>query len=573
MKKLVSVAITALLAIGGVALTAAPASAHTGKVNGVASCEADGTYTVTWTYNATNVPNGVEAETKAMTTNQGSLAPIDGVNKGGQIFLSVWSDHQINVPGAPVKTGNWSAQFKTVGIPGSFKGDVTTMVQTDWRNGPSEDPVGKVYVDGSCKPPVVVPEKPAPTVESVPVDTVDCKARVVTTVTTTTTTDWKLVDNVWVKDAPVVTTATTTRAATPQECAPPPTNTCTAYGTGPTSTNLVPLWGNVDTRSAGHYEYVEDGLHIWTDDASSNAKVSLGYAANFDLKNTGVLDLDWTGSTPPPGINLFIQTPNGNGTLVYESVYGQDLWLTNGSAQWLKDNAPVNGGGNGSQWHGTIDQWLTVIPDAKVVGIAFSLGSGVKGDGVINSITAGCTTYHFDYVAPAPKPEPQTDTDVTVVNGEWSQPVIDCDSEVGDEQTLTREVTTTTSTRTTSEPTYDPATNTWTQGPWGEWVAGEPVVTEEETTYVVTAEDIEALDCPVTPTPNPTPSETPVPAGGDDGDLTLPPTTQTLAQTGGASALPWALGGSAVILAGLSLYLWTIYRRNSGGPVRTENAE
>ena len=161
-------AAAAVLALVGVLGVSAPASAHTSKVTGVAVCEADGTYSVEWTYNATNVPNGVEAETKAMTTNQGSLAPIDGVNKGGQIFLSVWSQHQINVPGAPVKTGNWSAKFKTVGIPGTFSGDVTTMVQTDWLNGPSEDPVGKVTVKGDCKtppvkvyPPVITPVAPS----------------------------------------------------------------------------------------------------------------------------------------------------------------------------------------------------------------------------------------------------------------------------------------------------------------------------------------------------------------------------------------------------------------------------
>lgn len=165
MKKTIAALAVALLALGGVALSAAPASAHTGGVTGIAECEADGTYTVTWTYSATNVPAGVEAETKAMTTTPGTLAPIDGVNKGGQVFLSVWSDHQINVPGAPVKTGNWSAQFKTIGVPGDFKGNVTTMVQTDWKNGPSEDPVGTVEVDGSCEtPPTPTTPEPSTTV-------------------------------------------------------------------------------------------------------------------------------------------------------------------------------------------------------------------------------------------------------------------------------------------------------------------------------------------------------------------------------------------------------------------------
>lgn len=308
----------------------------------------------------------------------------------------------------------------------------------------------------------------------------------------------------------------------------PVVNTCPAYVDGPTSTNLAPLWSNVDTRSAGHYEYVDNGLHVWTDDASSNAKVSLGYPASFPLANTGVLDLDWTGSTPPPGINLFVNFgADGNGTLVYESVYGQDLWLTNGSSAAVKANAPVNGGGNGSQWHGTIDQWLAEYPEATVVGIAFSLGSGVHGDGVINSLTAGCTTYTFDYLAPLPED--------TTVPGEWSTPVITCDSEVGDEVTITREVLIT----------------TYTRGENGEPVAHEETVTENDV-YIVTEEDIAALECPVTeptptPTTEPTPTSTPAPAAPAKAS------TDSLAQTGTESNwLGLTVGAMAVALAGLA---------------------
>lgn len=155
----------------------------------------------------------------------------------------------------------------------------------------------------------------------------------------------------------------------------------------------------------------------------------------------------------------------------------------------------------------------------------------------------------------------------TVVPGEWSQPEIDCDTEVGEELTITREVTETTYTLNTETGKVEVASS----------------VRTEEGTYVVTEDDIAELDCPVVtpeePTEEPeTPTETPLPAGGDDGDLTLPTTTQmateTLAQTGGNSPLPWVLGGSAALLGGLAVYFWSIYRRNSGGPVRTgESAE
>ncbi len=117
MKTMIKV-LVAFFAIFALSLPASAASAHTSAVTGEAVCLDDGTYEVIWTYNATNVPYGVEAETKAMTTNKGALAPIDGVNKGGQIFLSVWSEHQINVPGAPVKTTSSASPARLSAVRG-----------------------------------------------------------------------------------------------------------------------------------------------------------------------------------------------------------------------------------------------------------------------------------------------------------------------------------------------------------------------------------------------------------------------------------------------------------------------
>ena len=169
-------------------------------------------------------------------------------------------------------------------------------------------------------------------------------------------------------------------------------------GDAPDPLACIDGWYNVDTRADGHYECVETGLHVWTTSATSAAKVSLGTPASFPLSQTGVLDLAWTGTSIPPGINLFVDFDGDgsvDGTLVYEAVYGQDLWLTNGSKDFVKAGAPVVGGGNGSDWHGTIPQWSGSFPNAQVKGVAFSLGSGVLGDGVIHSITAGGTVYDF----------------------------------------------------------------------------------------------------------------------------------------------------------------------------------
>ena len=63
--------------------------------------------------------------------------------------------------------------------------------------------------------------------------------------------------------------------------------------------------------------------------------------------------------------------------------------------QFVKDGAPHTGGGSGSDYHGTLDEWRAAFPNANVMAFGFSLGSGVKGDGVINSITFAGTTYTF----------------------------------------------------------------------------------------------------------------------------------------------------------------------------------
>jgi hypothetical protein len=58
------------------------------------------------------------------------------------------------------------------------------------------------------------PDKPQPIVDVKTQEAVDCAEGLVTTTTTTSTTDWELVGNVWVKKSPVTETSTSTRPAT-----------------------------------------------------------------------------------------------------------------------------------------------------------------------------------------------------------------------------------------------------------------------------------------------------------------------------------------------------------------------
>ena len=156
-----------------------------------------------------------------------------------------------------------------------------------------------------------------------------------------------------------------------------------------------------DTRDAGHYEVVGTGLHIWTDDNSSQAKVAEYVAADVALADIGEPTLEYTANTGtiPPGYQLVVDF-DGNGTpdgiLVGEpSFYGNDWWASNGSAQFVKDGAPLHTGGFGSANHGTLEQWRAAFPNAVVKAFGFSLGSGVEGDGVLNAINFNGTRYTF----------------------------------------------------------------------------------------------------------------------------------------------------------------------------------
>ena len=168
-----------------------------------------------------------------------------------------------------------------------------------------------------------------------------------------------------------------------------------------------------ESRANGHWEFVNDGLRIYTDGNSDTGprtdgqpgtwntdKVAWYKAVNFSLQNAGTPELEYTANPDPavPGKQLLIDFDNNgtiDGILVGEPVYGNDWWLTNSAAQFVKDGAPSHTGGSGSSNHGTLDQWLSNFPNAQVKSIGFSLGSGVKGDGIIKSMTFGCVKYTF----------------------------------------------------------------------------------------------------------------------------------------------------------------------------------
>ena len=156
-----------------------------------------------------------------------------------------------------------------------------------------------------------------------------------------------------------------------------------------------------DTRATGHYGVQGTGLHVWTEGTTSTDKVAEYVATSAPLATVGEPSLEFTNTSGGgvPGFQLVIDF-DGNGSadgiLVGEpGVYGNDWWASNGSAQFVKDGAPSHTGGFGSANHGTLDQWRAAFPNANVVAFGFSLGSGVKGDGVIDAINFDGTRYTF----------------------------------------------------------------------------------------------------------------------------------------------------------------------------------
>lgn len=175
------------------------------------------------------------------------------------------------------------------------------------------------------------------------------------------------------------------------------------------STNLN-NWTTTETRSNGRNELVADGLRVYTlaSDSESKAAGYYGYVTNdinFDLENASDFNLTWNGTTPAPGGQLVVDLDNDgdlDGILVVENAYGgiggnlwnPSIWGQSTGTSIDTTKYPTAGGGGGSR-NGSLSDWNIAFPNAKVRAIGYSLGSGVKGDGIISSITVNSTAYTF----------------------------------------------------------------------------------------------------------------------------------------------------------------------------------
>ena len=94
-----------------------------------------------------------------------------------------------------------------------------------------------------------------------------------------------------------------------------------------------------------------------------------------------MVDLDGNGTTD----GIFVGEPGS---------YGANWWLASSTDPAIQAGAPHDERPAGYMY-GTLVEWSDAFANAVVRGFGFSLGSGVFGDGVINSITFDDVTYTF----------------------------------------------------------------------------------------------------------------------------------------------------------------------------------
>jgi hypothetical protein len=205
--------------------------------------------------------------------------------------------------------------------------------------------------------------------------------------------------------------------------------------------------GEADVRTKGSYEFLEEGLHITTNDHTAAAADSNNKVAEYWAPRGGSTEVpttytqDWFGDGPvqnspthpvEPGkqivFDLDTNRTNANSfnVLVGEPIYGDDWWMPGGTTRATERGitCPQTGGGNGSDCFGTLAEWKSQLTtdNMPVYAYGFSLGSGVKGEGVLRSQTVNGVDYIFTdetNVAPG-TPEAHTQSAPVVANLTWA---------------------------------------------------------------------------------------------------------------------------------------------------------
>ncbi len=175
-------------------------------------------------------------------------------------------------------------------------------------------------------------------------------------------------------------------------------------------------WDFTQTRSQGFNEFVVGGLHVYTTGGAPvsgpDQRKAAGYhAINIALSEVGTPSIEiapgFTGTRPSLQLGF---DADGNGTqdayLVGEPwAYGGGTWSPtvngdwNDAKFWASNGADFGvGAGGGYNSMGTLAAYLLANPESRLTSYGYSLGSGVDGDAIIESISVNCSTAAFGYV-------------------------------------------------------------------------------------------------------------------------------------------------------------------------------
>jgi len=199
-------------------------------------------------------------------------------------------------------------------------------------------------------------------------------------------------------------------------------------------TDVVDMDFDTESRPAGFYAFQNGGLRVWTENNGS--------ADNYDSKSAAyikvdmllldmlkyerpkmVLDPAYAVGTTLPGFQLRVDL-DGDGawdtTLVREvKLDGSEVYSLNAAGEqvwWGNNTIGTLPSGGGYPFCASLEELCHYNPDIKVVEVGYSLGSGIIGDFVINSMTYGDTKYSFEKIEFPTPPLARTVVEITPNN-------------------------------------------------------------------------------------------------------------------------------------------------------------
>jgi hypothetical protein len=172
------------------------------------------------------------------------------------------------------------------------------------------------------------------------------------------------------------------------DCKEPPVNLdrCETYPLIHATNNDLNGWSLVQGAS-----FVDGGIKLSSPGDWTSAKISRNMTGTLADLGTGI-------SYTPDTLYLGLHVQTAEGTLVYETAYGGNWWLDESTASAnMKANAPHQGGGQGSNYYGTLQEWAAAFPELQVEKLTVLYTSPTPASTTVTSVKIGCKEYTFDY--------------------------------------------------------------------------------------------------------------------------------------------------------------------------------